>query len=119
MNNEAARILLAEWQGWKNIYGKTRRRATWLPPGKSEDEDFWCQKFVPNPHLDANDCNTLITFLKSNGWTTNVNHSCEDAVKVWRFKNPDTKEYIWQGDNWLHGVCELAVKIREREIKDD
>jgi hypothetical protein len=74
----------------------------------SEDNDDW-HSF--NPFTDANDCEALIRWLNEQGWIVNVDWSSEHSVKIWRFRNPDTKEFTWQGNNWKQGVCELALKV--------
>jgi hypothetical protein len=64
------------------------------------------------PHTSADDCDAVTRKLNELGWKVNVNQeSGGHCVKVWRFKNPDTRELVWEGDDYKHGVCELALKI--------
>lgn len=66
-----------------------------------------------DPFTDANDCEALIQLLNEQGWIVNVDWSSEHSVKIWRFRNPDTKEFTWQGNDWKQGVCELALMVLE------
>lgn len=68
------------------------------------------------PFTDANDCEALITWLNGRCWRVNINIELGGhSVKVWRFKSPDTKEYVWEGSDWKQCVCELALKVLDNE----
>lgn len=106
------RIKLAEAMGWT----LSKEAPTgWI--GEYPEEWWkspsgnWNSSLPFDPYTDANDCHALITHLNESGWIVNVDWSSEHSVKVWRFRNPDTKEFTWQGDNWMHGICELALKV--------
>ena len=67
---------------------------------------------LPDPENGANDCHALIKYLNGLGYEP----KCE-----WRksrngaFVEIRRGEYYdaWQGKNWMHGVCELALKVIE------
>jgi hypothetical protein len=99
MTNEQ-RIKLAEFVGWRNSKG------WWISPdGIKRLEAF-------DPRNDANDCEALIDALREK-----KNH----GVMVNRPAGLDMKAVVhvgrlqWHGDDWKHGVCDLAEKV----IDDD
>ena len=64
---------------------------------------------VPDPKNDANDCNALIKHLNELGATVKVEHTrsgMKDYVRVY-YNHMKGIEC----DNWMHGVCELALKV--------
>ncbi|NOX49204.1 MAG: hypothetical protein GXP16_01540 [Gammaproteobacteria bacterium] len=118
MNNEAARILLAEWQGWvkllvpKNHPEYKFNHFIWEEPGYNGGE-YSCP---PNPHENANDCNDLITFLNGLGIQVHILFASDASIVTFIDVGSAKTLHAGEYNNWLHGVCELAVKIREREI---
>ncbi len=99
---------LAEFMGWEEINYPNDG-----PMWRHCDCHWIRYKAPPDPFTDANDCNALIKHLNEQGaWRVNINiESHGDYVKIWRYKSPDTQEIYWEGDNWMHGVAALALKV--------
>ena len=74
---------------------------------------------VPDPENDANDCNSLIKHLNGLHWDLNIwfsgnadSHRSNVAYRVkGRFRDGSKGSYEIPCDNWMHGVCELALKV--------
>ena len=118
MHDPDPRIVLAKWIGWSEGYfdANPNHGKCWIDPNGKE------QCILPDTANNAADCESLIRKLNEEGWRVNVNfEGREHAVKVWRYKAPTTKEYVWFGANWKAGVVELAMKIvaTEEPNKDD
>ena len=133
MTEQEKRTKLAEAVGWKpRPPSETQYEVyTWSSPywknGKrivenSDCGESFCFEWqLPDPFTDANACNALIKHLNGLGygidiylrpWMTDhvaavtVNGPCDHHDKSW-------DDLRWQGDNWMHGVCELALKVIE------
>ena len=114
MNDQEKRIKLAEFIGWK-----------WHPPNYGMDDmgrwefkgiflrDWSTKEEVPfDPKNDATDCNTVIKHLNGLlGWHVQIIHYAPDHAEVSIEQHPDGLPVDWEGDNWMHGVCELALKV--------
>jgi len=70
-----------------------------------------------NPYEDANDCNALIKHLNGLGISVELHLDNNGYVVVFGYKNPDPF-FNYEGDNWMHGVCELALKVIEQGEND-
>ena len=63
--------------------------------------------YLPDPFTDANDCNALIKHLRSMDYEPKIDFRVGYVVITMH----DTPRILeWQGDNWMNGVCELALK---------
>lgn len=100
------RIKLAEAMGWKlrNIAKDDRfPMLKWIRSDGQVVTTF-------DPFTDANDCNALIKHLNGLGYdiVIGINASGRHDVDL-------HYDATWvshkQGDNWMHGVCELALKV--------
>ena len=106
----AYRIRLAEARGWTNCYQITHQGGKRCTRGYRPDRKKGEQPSeVPDPFTDANDCNALIKHLNGLGYVVKVEHYLNGAADV-GFQSHE-KETWWSGDNWMHGVCELALKV--------
>jgi len=110
MSNDEQRIRLAEWMGWKRVTLKTfggAKSDVWESPSGRQAANS-----LPNPREDANDCEALIEFLNERKYDVEVTHGTKgtDYVFVGRFMK---KGHKWKGDDWKHGVCDLADKVRD------
>ena len=116
MNQQEKQIKLAEAVGWKwqetndHPFGDSWRGGRWISPsGDIQSGIVGCE--VPphfNPFTDANDCNALIKHLNGLNISVQVVHGIfTDSVRFWK----ESEQFSnWKGDNWMHGVCELALK---------
>ena len=79
-----------------------------------QEQCEWCychpdSQFSFNPRNDANDCEALIRKLNEAGWTFYIKLEPEGhAIALWHRESP---RHEWQGDDWKHGVCDLAEKV--------
>jgi len=68
---------------------------------------------LPDPYTDANDCHDLIKHL--NGLDMEVDTSqtkIQDSVTLRWFDDEGRRVFdLWKGDNYMQGVCELALKV--------
>ena len=62
-----------------------------------------------DPENDANDCSALIIYLNRLGWIVRISIG-PDAADVW-IETLANECHDWSGDNWMHGVCKLALKV--------
>ena len=65
-----------------------------------------------DPKNDANDCHALIKHLNDEGYSFDITISIESIgsfATIYHIAAGKLGE--WQGDNWMHGVCELALKV--------
>ena len=101
-------IKLALAMGLKStkFQGKTVfcRKDSRFASGYTDWDDF-------NPFKDANDCNALIKHLNELGWQVQIRHRSDKTQTVAVSKGIGYEMY--EGDNWMHGVCELALKVIE------
>ena len=68
--------------------------------------DNWMEEF--DPFTDANDCETLIKHLNGLGHPVKLDFRLDKhVVRIIYFG----QALLWTGDNWMHGVCELALKV--------
>lgn len=112
------RIKLAEAQGWK----RDEKWNAWiLQVNAKQREIVRDANLLPDPFTDANACNVLIKHLNSLGYSFRIEYwsdliGSKDnfyAVEI-EASNPSGNGYFqWRGDNWMHGVCELALKVIE------
>ena len=102
------RIKLAEFVGWQKIYGTSLDPCThWRAPDGTDWEN---ETALPDPRNDANDSEALIRKLEDHGIevTLSFDHGHESVSSV------DTEEWpapVYIGDDWKHGVCDLAEKV--------
>ena len=106
------RIELAKAMGWKRVTLKTfggDDSNVWESPTGTQSEGS-----LPDPENDANDCHALIKHLNGLGFYIYVRHNVpreyNNRVTIGSLS---TSHKDWQGDNWMHGVCELALKVIE------
>ena len=113
MTEQEKRIKLAKAIGWTNHAVDSVH--TWMPPKYSEYHKTFARSeiYLPDPFTDANDCHVLIKHLNGLGWNVQITHGRRGMAHV-IFQQPTAGEsYSWDGDNWMHGVCELALKVIE------
>lgn len=66
---------------------------------------------IPDPLHDANHCNALITHLNELGYVVRIDiHATESMVMLGHINKSLQHKWVTV-DNWMHGVCELALKI--------
>ena len=65
---------------------------------------------VPDPKNDATDCNALIKHLNELKYDVQIRHNFDDRSWV-RLEGGSAGTFRWKGDNWMHGVCTLALKV--------
>ncbi len=78
---------------------------------------------LPDPENDANDCNALITHLNGQGWQVEVHWQFTDDeslapgayIHIWNRYSEIHERTDVDRDNWMHGVCELALKVIEND----
>lgn len=108
------RIKLAEAMGWAKCPMRINlgRSEYWQRPNEQLKGAY--QSDIPDPFTDANDCNALIKHLNEEGWNLEVvfGRNGKHYVILQQFPTAG-KSLKWQGDNWMHGVCELALKALE------
>ncbi len=115
MNDQEKCIRLAEAMGGARVYteGLFRYKMYRHPVTGVHTRD---NKF--HPFTDANDCNALIKHLGAK-WSVQVNFSSERHPAYVELYGPrdmtNRPSHRWHGDNWMHGVCELAFKVIENE----
>lgn len=76
---------------------------------------------LSDPFTDANDCDALIKHLNGLGWDINIwfsgnadSHRSNVSCRVRaRFRDGSKDRYDIPCDNWMRGVCELALKVLE------
>ena len=124
------RIELAEAIGWEAgwIHGKEAKDRgdppdIWSPPGAHDIGGGYCwhnADELPNPRIDANDCEALIRCLNDAGWffhrQNEGGRTGADLIRpvqtFLRFhRHRPYKNVEWCGDDWKQGVCELALII--------
>lgn len=106
MNN---RIKLAEAMGWTatSFYTSAtgeRDVTRWRNPEGKCNQTY---RDMPNPEHDANDCHALIKHLRGNEQIT-VTVTFGRGV---RFDHDIGTHSEIATDNWMQGVCELALKV--------
>ena len=109
------RIKLAEAMGWQ----RDEKWDAWILQVNDKQRDI-CRDpdRLPDPFTDANDCNALIKHLNGLGcevhimWPGQKRTDLKPHVKIFRY--PD-KTINWRGDNYMQGVCELALKVLDNE----
>jgi hypothetical protein len=115
-------IALAEWLGWKCTSKTTYPdgevyKTYWRDPVHGTSSNSF--EDLPNPYTSADDCDAVIRKLTDRDWQVDVcnGRSCGRpfaCVRLWSTVNDDWPE-IWQGDDYKHGVCELALKVIDNE----
>ena len=111
MNEQEKCIKLALVMGWTHVpavgpYAFIRWKV-------KDGEDIGLMNNIQpfDPFTDANDCNALIRFLQSKEYEPTIAFRIGyDVVTM----HDRPKILSWQGDNWMHGVCELALKVSDR-----
>ena len=108
MNDQEKCIKLAEFVGWKllDISNSSYPMLQWQRPDGQLVATF-------DPFTDATDCSTVIKHLNGLGWHVEITHYAPDHAEVSIEQHPDGLPVDWEGDNWMHGVCELALKVIE------
>ena len=101
------RIRLAGARGWTKHEALTDPQV-WNHPDPEKDGWYYDWQ-LPDPFTDANDCNALIKHLNGLGWIVRISIG-PDAADVW-IETLANECHDWSGDNWMHGVCELALKV--------
>ena len=99
--------------GWTPLDGKLI--GSWMPPGVTVHTHVMHIERVftselPDPFTDANDCNALIKHLKVEDYSIEINMDKKAGDTV-RLTWSHGRNKFWRGDNWMHGVCELALKV--------
>ncbi len=112
MTDIEKRIKLAEAMGWKHCQMRENlQRYCWQNPISK----LWVEESeLPDPFTDANDCNALIKHLNGLGIAIELNLDENGYVVVQGYKAPDPF-FSYEGDNWMQGVCELALKVIEND----
>ncbi len=113
------RIKLAEAMGWYRITDPDEFVKQWKIPATHFSDGAWVSPDHRNltaelpfdPENDANDCNALIKHLNGLEWHVEIIHYASDHAEVSIEQHPDGLPVDWEGDNWMHGVCELALKV--------
>ncbi len=113
MTDQEKQIKLAEFVGWRPEY-KTILDGYWWEP--KTQKRVWYQD-LPGPLTDANDCHAVIKHLNGLGWHVEIIHYAPDHAEVSIEQHPDGLPVDWEGDNWMHGVCELALEVIENEAQ--
>ena len=106
-------IKLAEAMGWTCFHDD--RGDVWMPPGMTgndNSENAVTANQLPDPFTDERHCHALIKHLNGEGYSFDITISIESigSFIVLRHIAAGTVSH-WQGDNWMHGVCELALKV--------
>lgn len=100
-------IKLAEAMGWELVNYPN------AGPMWRQCDCHWIRyKAPPDPFTDANACNALIKHLNGMGIVVNIEHHTNGVADV-AFRSSDNSEWWDECDNWMHGVCELALKVIE------
>ena len=107
-------IRLAEFVGWKLIENNGFWR--WCDPDGhmrfaiSNRPDH--QPAPIDPYTNANDTEAVIRKLKETHIYVCVFHGEVDSIKLYGNKEwAQSLRPEWSGDDWKHGVCELALKV--------
>ncbi len=83
--------------------------AIWQRPKYAID---WKSDF--DPFTDANDCNAIIKHLNGLDYTPVITHHRNKTASI-VLLHIDRECLEWMGDNWMHGVCELAATVLKRQ----
>ncbi len=112
---DADRIKLAEAMGWVRKHPDSD---FFFPPSgqKLSGQETYHILGLPRPDSDANDCNALIKHLNGLNYDVRIWHSGNSEhqcnvrcrVRLWHCSTYEKHEYA--GDNWMQGICELALK---------
>lgn len=110
------RIRLAEWQGWKRCDPDSEY---FFPPNgaRPSGPETYHILGLPQPDKYERDCHELIKHLNGLGWIVRISIG-PDAADVW-IETLANECHDWSGDNWMHGVCELALKVIEQKLVAD
>ena len=110
MTEQEKRTKLVEAMGWTNHVVDSVH--TWMPPKYSEYHKTFARSeiYLPDPFTDERHCHALIKHLNKMGYDIVIGINASGRHDV------DLHEGLkWlshkQGDNWMHGVCELALKV--------
>jgi hypothetical protein len=115
MMTDKQRIKLAEFVGWKREpMRENLKRPYWQCP----DTGDWSRaEDIPDPRNDANDCEALVVALGNKGIGVDIYMRPwmdAESVTVYMQGEPiEWKERRWTGDDWKHGVCDLAEKVND------
>lgn len=95
---------LAEEMGWTQRSHPDGLGPCWEAP------DGRYLMFRPNPFTDANDCNDLIKHLVKQGESLSIGF-VDGRCSVESIRSGRFGMISWKGDNYMQGVCELALKV--------
>ncbi len=112
IQSDQDRVRLAEAMGWEFEEVEHEYRYCYKrPDGHRDAFRIPCyETVIPDPFTDANDCNALIKHLTEQGGAVSI-----QVRKEWTqvyISPPNQTDWLqWQGDDWMQGACELALKI--------
>lgn len=98
------RIQLAEWQGWKQHFN-----GWWSTPRVKGCATHGLDN-PPDPFVNANDAYALIKHLNGLDYTTVITHHTNKTASA-VLLHPNNDRIEWMGSNWMHGVCDLALRV--------
>lgn len=117
-DQQAARIKLAEAMGWRFDAGE-------YIAGDWDDEYRWTDPqgrkctHGPDPFTDANDCDALRQWLNDAGWWIIINIHKNRSCHLILGMGISDPQLDWNGNDWMHGVCELALKVIDSKQESD
>lgn len=106
-------VTLALAMGWRE--NVPPEAAGWWTRGKQH------RVGPPDPFTNANDCNALIKHLNGLGFEVHLMFPSverKDLKHEVRIYNSPKGRQLWRGDNWMHGVCELALNVLDENGHD-
>lgn len=79
--------------------------------------------FLPNPYQNPGDCEALIQLMNGPNFNARIEitYSRYNATVTFRWVDDEgfcTSE-DWRGEDWKHGVCELALRRIRANEKDN
>lgn len=119
---DSARIQLAEAMGWAQVERRNIKRGDkGYLTGKRPDAGNrqWGHRRIPNPFKDANDCESLMHYLRSRDWHIEIrwqpsyhpNRAPGAFVHIWHDHTEQHERTERDAEYWKEAVCELALKV--------
>ncbi len=112
------RIKLAEVMGWIHQPNDPDGTPIWTGPDTEHGDygEYFEANELPDPENDANACNELIKHLNGLGFWVIINIHKNESARVMLGKGmAELHKFDWIGDNWMQGICKLALKVLENE----